>query len=121
MRRLRVARAMHEAQEFETCARRLKALADPERLRIVDVLFAGAKNVSQIAEELGTEIVNVSHHLGVLRSAGLVQVERQGRFMIYSLAPDVYAARRNAAGKQLDLGCCSLEIPNEPKEPRKTK
>lgn len=103
---------MHDASEFQDCARRLKALADPERLRIVDVLFAGPKNVSDLATELESEIVNVSHHLGVLKSAGLVQVERQGRFMIYSLAPNV---RPNQASDccKIDLGCCSLEIPDD--------
>ena len=104
---------MQEASEFEDCARRLKALADPERLKIIDVLFQGAKNVSELSSELEQEIVNVSHHLGVLRHAGLVNVERQGRFMIYSLPPDVFAMRSGDCCKQVDLGCCSLEIPDE--------
>ena len=101
---------MQEASEFEDCARRLKAIADPERLKIIDALFAGKKNVSDLAAELHEEIVNVSHHLGVLRNAGLVQVERQGRFMIYSLAPEVVAIQAKGDGRQLDLGCCSLDI-----------
>ena len=101
--------AMQEANEFEDCARRLKALADPERLRIVDALFAGAKNVSDLSAELHAEIVNVSHHLGVLRNAGLVQVQRDGRYMIYSLAPGVSTSHGNECCK-IDLGCCSLEM-----------
>lgn len=105
---------MQEANEFENCARRLKALADPERLRIVDVLFAGAKNVSDLSAELESEIVNVSHHLGVLKAAGLVQVERQGRFMIYSLAPEVRTTPGTDCCK-IDLGCCSLEIAEDKK------
>ncbi len=104
---------MQEASEFEHCARRLKALADPERLKIIDILFAGAKNVSEISSELEQEIVNVSHHLGVLRNAGLVLVERHGRFMVYSLPPEVFATRTGDCCKQVDLGCCSLEIPAE--------
>ena len=104
---------MLDAADFENCARRLKALADPERLKIVDALFAGPRNVSDLASTLGEDIVNVSHHLGVLKSANLVQVERQGRFMIYSLAPDVFAAAKDECCKQLDLGCCSLEIADE--------
>ena len=105
---------MQDANEFEDCARRLKALADPERLRIVDALFAGAKNVSDLSAELESEIVNVSHHLGVLRSAGLVHVERQGRFMIYSLAPDVRAVHGKDCCK-IDLGCCALELAEDKK------
>lgn len=103
---------MQDDNEFEDCARRLKALADPERLRIVEVLHVGAKSVSDLAAELESEIVNVSHHLGVLRHAGLVQVERQGRFMIYSLAPGVTPATKSDCCK-IDLGCCSLEIPDD--------
>jgi DNA-binding transcriptional ArsR family regulator len=105
---------MRDDTEFQDCARRLKALADPERLRIVNALFAGPKNVSDLATELESEIVNVSHHLGVLKAAGLVCVERQGRFMIYSLAPGVMASpeQTNDCCK-LDLGCCSLEIPED--------
>lgn len=102
---------MDQPAEYQDCARRLKALADPDRLRIVNVLFAGEKNVSDLATELDIEIVNVSHHLGVLRNAGLVRVERQGRFMIYSLAPDVRSSSATAEpGKQLDLGCCLFQI-----------
>lgn len=100
---------MQDATEYQDCARRLKALADPERLRIVDALFGGAKNVTDLAADLDAEIVNVSHHLGVLRHAGLVHVERQGRFMIYSLARDVRSTQAQH-GCKIDLGCCSLEI-----------
>lgn len=110
---------MQDANEFEDCARRLKALADPERLRIVEALFIGSKNVSDLSAELKSEIVNVSHHLGVLRSAGLVQVERQGRYMVYSLAPDVRAAQTKDCCK-IDLGCCSLELADDKKRKPKS-
>jgi DNA-binding transcriptional ArsR family regulator len=103
---------MQEAKEFEECARRLKALADPERLRIVELLFTGERNVSDLAAELDAEIVNVSHHLSVLRHASLVNVERQGRYMIYSLAAEVRAAK-SQDGCKIDLGCCSLQIADD--------
>jgi ArsR family transcriptional regulator, nickel/cobalt-responsive transcriptional repressor len=106
---------MQEVSEYEACAKRLKALADPERLRLVDALRSGEKNVSDLAAELGTEIVNVSHHLGVLKQARLVQVERRGRFMIYSLAPEVRASHADT-GCKIDLGCCSLEIAEDLKK-----
>ena len=38
----------------------------------------------------GAEVVNVSHHLGVLRHAGVVLDEKQGRFVVYRLHPDVF-------------------------------
>jgi ArsR family transcriptional regulator, nickel/cobalt-responsive transcriptional repressor len=97
-----------ESLQPEHCARKLRALADPERLRIITCLREGPCNVSELAARLGTEVVNVSHHLGVLRHAGVVQDEKQGRFVVYRLHPDVFRA-----GRHLDLGCCRLEIPRE--------
>jgi DNA-binding transcriptional ArsR family regulator len=102
---------MKDTDEFESCARRLKALADPERLRIVSCLFSGPKNVSDIAALLQDEIVKVSHHLGVLRHANLVETEKQGRFVVYALHPEVVqAAKRGQAVNFIDLGCCRLEL-----------
>ncbi|HWG47284.1 MAG TPA: metalloregulator ArsR/SmtB family transcription factor [Gemmataceae bacterium] len=99
---------MAESLQPERCARLLKALADPERLRIIDCLRQGPRNVSDIAALLGVEIVNISHHLGVLRNAGLVLDEKQGRFVVYRLHPDIFQS-----GEHLNLGCCRLEIPKE--------
>lgn len=86
----------------------LRALADPERLRIVSCLRGGPRNVTELAGLLGAEVVNVSHHLGVLRHAGLVLDEKQGRFVVYRLHPDVFQPESD---EHLDLGCCRLEIP----------
>lgn len=69
---------MKHLADFEYCAKKLKALADKERLRIVECLLAGPKNVGEVAAELDEEIVKVSHHLGVLRDAELVQSLKQG-------------------------------------------
>ncbi len=102
---------MNEPLQPDRCARALRALADPERLRIIHCLRGGARNVSELAALLDAEIVNVSHHLGVLRHAGLVQDEKQGRFVVYRLHPDVFSAGGNS--EHLDLGCCRLELPND--------
>ncbi len=105
---------MNDLIQSEQCARKLRALADPDRLRIVQVLRDGPRNVSELAALLGEEVVNVSHHLGVLRHANLVCDDKQGRFVVYSLHPDVFnpqGAKRGA--EHLDLGCCRLEIPKK--------
>src|SRR4051794_4890547 len=94
------------------CAERLRALADEDRLRIVQALRGGQKHVTQLAEGLGEEIANVSHHLKILRQCGLVQTRRQGRFIVYSLHPEVFAAAQHPS-EHLDLGCCRLELPKE--------
>jgi ArsR family transcriptional regulator, nickel/cobalt-responsive transcriptional repressor len=106
---------MDDALESDRCARVLKAMADRERLKIVQCLREGPKNVGEIAERLGAEVVNVSHHLGVLRQAGLVLDQRQGRFIVYRLHPDVFHPSADSAqSEHLDFGCCRLEIPKEP-------
>ena len=89
----------------------LKALADTDRLRLVLQLKEGEKNVGALAHAIKTEIVNVSHHLGVLRHAGIVQDEKQGKYVVYSLHPSVLTKKkRSDQGKEiLDLGCCRLE------------
>ena len=73
---------------------------------------AGPRNVSELAALLGVEIVNVSHHLGVLRHAHVVLDEKQGRFVVYRLHPDVFHPTTGGPkAEHLDLGCCRLEIP----------
>jgi DNA-binding transcriptional ArsR family regulator len=103
---------MKDPLQPKHCARLLQAIADPERLRIIRCLSQGPKNVSEIATMLDAPVVNVSHHLGVLRHAGLVEDEKQGRFVVYRLHPDVYQPTDGAgATDHLDLGCCRLELP----------
>ena len=106
-------RIMKQPEEFHWCAERLKALADPERLRLITALLAGPRNVGALAEELDDAIVKVSHHLGVLRHSGLVQTAKQGRFVEYTLHPDVFivAETGEEGDSYLNLGCCRLELP----------
>jgi DNA-binding transcriptional ArsR family regulator len=104
---------MKDALQPKRCARLLSALAAPERLRIVDLLREGPQTVSALAQLLKEPIVNVSHHLMVLRHAKLVRSERKGRFMVYSLSPSVFQPEDDRAGPagHINLGCCRIEIP----------
>jgi len=97
---------MKTLDDFDRCADRLKALAEPNRLRLVQCLLAGPSNVSQLCDLVGDDIVKVSHHLGVLRNTGLVKAERDGQHIVYSLAADVVG---KTAG-QIDLGCCRFQL-----------
>lgn len=108
---LPLAKTMRTSGDFQRCAERLKALADPERLRIVNSLFAGPKNVTQLACELSDDVVKVSHHLGVLRHANVVQANRQGKFVVYRLDPEIAGAAVADDVETLDLGCCRLDLP----------
>ncbi len=94
------------------CAELLKALAEPERLRLVQALRERPQSVSDLAALLDNEIGNISHHLKILRRQGLVTSERVGKTKIYSLSKHVFAAR-NSAMDRLELGCCCLEIPKK--------
>jgi DNA-binding transcriptional ArsR family regulator len=71
----------------------LKTLASPRRLQILHRLAAGACEVGRLAEELKISQPNVSQHLAILRTNGLVEAERDGREVRYRLAdPDVMVA-----------------------------
>ena len=82
-------------------------MADPDRLRIVNLLRLGPKSVGEISESLDSELVNVSHHLGVLRTNHIVLVEKQGRHRVYRLNPELIP---DAKLSLLDFGCCRLEM-----------
>ena len=89
----------------------MKALSEPIRLRIVDILRHGEMTVGDIAEFLETELVTVSHHLKILKHAGLIEVERDGRFMVYRLRKDLLQKVARNSKEFLNLGCCRIEVP----------
>jgi ArsR family transcriptional regulator, arsenate/arsenite/antimonite-responsive transcriptional repressor len=64
-------------------------LGDPLRRRIVELLAGEALCTCHLVEELGAKQPTVSHHLRVLRDAGVVEAEPRGRFTYYRLRPDV--------------------------------
>jgi DNA-binding transcriptional ArsR family regulator len=61
------------------------ALAEPNRLRIVELLRAGPRPVSEIGERLKLNQPQVSKHLRVLKEAGLVAVEPRAQQRLYQL------------------------------------
>jgi DNA-binding transcriptional ArsR family regulator len=64
------------------------ALAEPNRLRIVELLRAGARPVGEIGERLHLQQPQVSKHLRVLKDAGLVEVEVRAQQRFYELRPE---------------------------------
>ncbi len=62
-----------------------KALNDPTRRQILDLLRAGDLNAGEIAEQFDMSKPSISHHLDLLRQAGLVESTKQGQFINYSL------------------------------------
>jgi len=71
---------------LELIAARFRALSEPVRLRILDCLMAGEKNVTQLVEAAGTGQANVSKHLSVLKQAGMVGTRKEGLNVFYSIA-----------------------------------
>ncbi|MFI5226813.1 MAG: ArsR/SmtB family transcription factor [Candidatus Limnocylindrales bacterium] len=63
-----------------------RALADPKRLCVLESLAVGELSVSDLSARVGCQIPNMSQHLAVLRSAGLVTTRRSGNTIYYRLA-----------------------------------
>jgi DNA-binding transcriptional ArsR family regulator len=84
----------------------LKVLASPARLEILHRLGEGPLEVGRLAEDIGLTQPNASQHLAVLRNAGLVDADRHGREIRYSLTdPDVIVAcgvMRSVLQRRLD-------------------
>lgn len=62
-----------------------KALSDPTRRRILELLRDGDKTAGELAEHFDISKPSLNHHLATLRSAGLVSDERHGQNIVYSL------------------------------------
>lgn len=80
---------MNEHHHLEHVADRLKALADPTRLRLLHLLEGGERCVGDLVSEVGGTQANVSKHLAVLRGAGLVRSRRAGMNVCYTLEEPV--------------------------------
>jgi len=62
-----------------------RALADPKRLCVLESLASGEQSVGELSATVGCQIPNMSQHLAVLRSAGLVMARREGSTVFYRL------------------------------------
>jgi len=77
----------------------LKTLSNPRRLEIIHLLAEGPREVSRLAEEMGISQPNVSQHLALMRSAGVVEAERDGREVRYRLSdPEIICACETMRG-----------------------
>ncbi|MGH3675444.1 MAG: Rv2640c family ArsR-like transcriptional regulator [Mycobacterium sp.] len=84
-------------------ALRLKALADPARVKLMSLLFSGGEECSRdLAEAVELSESTVSHHLSQLRRAGLVDSERRGMNVYHRPRRDALVALCTV----LDPSCC---------------
>lgn len=102
----------------------LKTLANPRRLEILHRLADGPCEVGRLATAIGASQPNVSQHLAVLRAAGIVDAERDGREVRYRLAdPDVMVAcgtMRRVLERRLRR-LAGLSTPTPPDRPLETR
>ena len=67
----------------------LKALSDPTRREILQMLRSGSKSAGEISEKFDITAAAVSRHLSVLKDADLIRDQRDGKFIIYTLNTSV--------------------------------
>ena len=71
--------------EVDLVTRFFQVLADPTRVRIVELLLEGEKNVSELVHRLGVPQARVSSHLACLRWCGYMGTRRDGKFIYYRI------------------------------------
>jgi len=91
-----------------------KALSDPNRLQIIQILTGGERCACELLEQLQITQPTLSHHMKTLEDCGLVSTRRKGKWSHYSLNSDQWTAFRDyiesirIAGERKDeSGCCS--------------
>jgi len=84
------------------CIAALKALGEETRLRILRLLFKEPLSVNEISARLKASQYNVSKHLRIMREAGLLEAEKQGKQRLYRVTPELKRAVAMAAGGLLN-------------------
>ncbi|MGA2823389.1 MAG: metalloregulator ArsR/SmtB family transcription factor [Bacteroidales bacterium] len=75
-----------DIEKLEIAASKLRAIAHPMRIAIIDLLTVHSKmTVTEIYEYLNIEQASASHHLNILKSKGLLNSKRDGKMIYYSL------------------------------------
>ena len=85
----------------------LKALADESRLQIISELLKLDATVQDLSDRLDIKMYNISKHLKILESCGLVQKRKDGVHRIYNITDD-FRTRFSSDNQVLDLGCCKF-------------
>ncbi len=67
----------------------IKALGDPTRRKILDMLKQGPLTAGEIVEKFDISGASISHHLSILRQAGLILDEKKGKYIYYEINASV--------------------------------
>ena len=74
--------------KLELTTKFFRALGAPSRLKVLDSLLDGEKNVGELVELVGSSQGRVSNHLACLKQCGFVNTRRDSKFVYYSIADD---------------------------------
>ena len=102
-----------ETGHVEVAAKFFRGLGDPTRLRIIQLLLEGEKNVGELVDLTGVPQGRISTHLGCLRWCGYVCAERAGRNVYYRVADPrvrelVILAQQIIADNASHISCCQI-------------
>ena len=75
---------------YDGLSKLLKALSNPYRLEIIEMLSQGEKNVEGIVQVTGMSIANASQHLQVMKNNNIVKARKEGHYVYYSLINDEF-------------------------------
>jgi ArsR family transcriptional regulator len=90
--------ALSPAIDLSVIKRQFRALADENRLQILDLLRGGERCVCELTEALDVGQSLLSHHLRVLKEAGLVTDRRDGRWAYYALDGEAFEQLQSFVG-----------------------
>lgn len=81
-----MAKLVLDINKLEMAASKLRAIAHPMRIAIIDLLNENKKlSVTEIYNKLGIEQASASHHLNILKNKGILDSKREGKKIFYSL------------------------------------
>ena len=93
---------------LELIAARFRALSEPMRLRLLNLLMQGEHTVGQLVEASGSGQANVSKHLAVLRESGMVGMRKEGLSTVCFIADPI-------VNELCEMMCCRLREEMEQK------
>jgi DNA-binding transcriptional ArsR family regulator len=99
----------------------LQALADPTRRKILRLLGERDLSAGEIASNFEMSLPSVSHHLSALRNARLVQTERKGQSIVYSLDAVSMLALLNSLGELFDANKLQKQAKQKSAKPSATR
>jgi DNA-binding transcriptional ArsR family regulator len=105
-----LAEFVSDAHALDSIVSVMRLLADPTRLKLLGLLEQSERNVTELCRALQVPQPSVSHHLGLLRSAGVVRNRRAGKQVYYSLNPGAMERLAGHVELALPAGACQIRL-----------